>query len=132
MICWRLAMLAQVLSCLAPLAAQSAPKWEYGRLYARRGVPMIWIVGTTTTPVDSGMAVYGRITRAELQIMRGSTPPTPAENELTPATLLLSTMNRLGVEGWELVAIIPSPPIFSTPPANPWEEVEYFFKRPKR
>ena len=94
---------------------------------------MVWIVGTVSTPIDSASAVLNRTFSAQREILRGNKPQHDP-SALTPATLLLKTMNRLGDDGWELVTVIVSPSIMPRVAGESREdsEMEYFFKRRKK
>lgn len=116
-----------VLGLLAapPLAAQD--RWEYGRLMFTSAVPMVWTTADTSISVDSALAVFGRVSHMMREATSGRKVITPTG--LTPIQLTLQTMNRLGREGWELVAIVDAPALPGEPSSLRSPDVMYLFKR---
>src|SRR6267143_3743913 len=127
---WIIPVLMAFFGTDSSLSSQAAAKWEYGRLMTIYGVPMVWITGGGVTQIDSGGAVLDRTFKAHREILGGNRPRVDP-NALTPATLLLKTLNLVGEDGWELVTVIGSPPTVPQVSSAPRDEsdMEYFFKR---
>lgn len=77
------------------VAQQRAPAWEYARLY--NGPVLLWSAGDSNVVVDS--AFVGA---------RDEMPREDSKNRMMTRglPLLLRAMNRVGRDGWELVAVV--------------------------
>lgn len=83
------------LICAGPLHAQTA-QWEYGRLYTIRDVPVVWNLADSSVSIDSAAEWHSQAL--------GMSPLTKNPRRIVP---LVAVLNRLGAQGWELVAVLP-------------------------
>lgn len=87
------------LAAVAAILQGDAPpgeRWEYARLYVVRDVAVVWNTTRGSVPIDSAVEYHAQA----LGRARAAGDSSP---RIVP---LVATLNRLGAEGWELVAVV--------------------------